>query len=259
VDQDGRVIDHREYEDLIAAAALDALTPQEHAALRDHMRACAACRKAYGRLLSVADALPLTVEEREPSAALRQRLEAMVAQDARMRPWQDHAAATAPSEDFAPVPLRPVEPARSGRIARLQPWWAAAAAAILVIGLVAGALLGRTLLEDDTPSPEQIALQFPTDMALDDATLMYMPEEGMLHFSAPGMPAPPEGRVYQVWLIGDEQDPVPMGMVDHVTGEFGSTVDMSRYHTFAVTVEPGPLGNAAPSSDPVIVAELPAA
>lgn len=252
VDQDARVIDHREYEDLVAAAALGALAPDEHAALRDHMRTCAACRQAYGRLLSAADALALTVDEREPSAAVRERLAAMVTQNARMRPWQGTDAA-----GEAPVPIRLAEPEGS-RLTRIAPWWIAAAAAILLIGIVAGALLGRTLLEDDPPQAEAVALQFPTEMELDNATLTYMPEEGMLHFSAPGMPAPPEGRVYQVWLIGEES-PVPMGTVDPATGEFASVVDTRTYRTFAVTVEPGPLGNAAPSSDPVIVADLPTA
>jgi hypothetical protein len=254
---DQATIDHREYEDLLAAAALGALTPDEHERLRRHLRTCASCRAAYTRLLTAADMLPLTVEEREPSAALRERLRAQVG--APVSVATPAAIAPPPSEpDIVPLRQEPPPVVVVPRPRRVAAGWLMIAAAMLLIGLVAGALIGRSLLAGgDEPAERQIAMESPTGMALDDATLMWMPEERVLRFSAPDMPAPPAGHVYQVWLIGgDDQPPTPVGTVDPATGEFATTVDRDRYGTFAVTVEPGPLGSPEPTTDPVIVAPL---
>ncbi len=253
---DHDAIDHREYEDLLAAAALGALTAEEHVRLRQHMRTCASCRVAYSRLLSAADTLALTVEEREPSAALRERLRAQVGAPAPASPAAPTASTIEP--DIVPLswvaePAPPPQP----RARRIAPGWLMMAAAMLVIGLVAGALAGRYLLADDNEQAGQdIAMESPAGLALGDATLTWLPEDRVLRFSAPDLPAPPEGQVYQVWLIaGEDQPPTPVGTVD-ATGQFATTVDRDRFGTFAVTVEPGPLGSPAPTSDPVIVAPL---
>lgn len=254
---DHDAIDHREYEDMLAAAALGALTAAEHERLRRHMRTCATCRAAYSRLLSAADTLPLIVEEREPSTALRERLRAQVG--APVWPAPPAAPPVPPVEpDIVPLPQFPepvvLPPPRARRIA---PGWIMIAAAMLLIGLVAGALVGRYLIADDgEPGGQEIAMESPAGLALDDATLTWLPEDRVLRFSAPELPAPSEGQVYQVWLIGGEgEPPTPVGTVDS-TGQFATTVDRDRFGTFAVTVEPGPLGSPEPTSDPVIVAEL---
>lgn len=250
-------IDHREYEDLLAAAALGALTPAEHERLRRHLRTCAPCREAYSRLLAATDALPIAVEEREPSAALRERLRAQVGAPARP---EVPASAESPAEgqDITPLRQEPAAPvAPTARHRRIAPGWVAVAAAMLLIGLVAGALVGRFLLpEDSEPATQQIAMESPTGLALGDASLTWLPDEHVLKFSAPALPAPPEGLVYQVWLIAGAQPPAPVGTVDLATGAFATTVDRPQGSTFAVTVEPGPLGSPEPTTDPVIVAPL---
>lgn len=245
-------VDHREYEDLLAAAALGALTPDEHAALRAHLQKCPSCRSAYGRLVSVADALPLAVEERSPSASLRARLQSQVAVDARERQRET------PPPVPLPVSAAPASQARSARrnVLPFRVGWAVAAAALLLLGIVGGVAVDRLLLGDDEPEDTQsIALQFPTDVQVENADLTYLPNQQILQFSAPNLPNPPPGNVYQVWLIEGET-PRPVGVVDSDTGEFVTTVDPDRYDAFAITVEPGPLGSPGPTSDPIIVAPL---
>jgi anti-sigma-K factor RskA len=162
-------------------------------------------------------------------------------------------------DDFIPLRVEPPPPTFLSRpTRRIAPGWLAVAAALLIIGVIAGALVGRYLLADESePGGQRIALQYPTDMKLDDATLTWLPNERVLRFSAPDMPAPPKGRVYQVWLIaGQDQPPTPVGTVDPATGQFATTIPSGREGTFAVTVEPGPLGSPKPTTDPVIVAPL---
>jgi anti-sigma-K factor RskA len=254
VDQDRRQIDHREYEDLLSAAALGVLEPDRHALLLDHVRGCAPCRSALGRLQSAVDALPLTVDEMAPSSDLRDRLAARIAVSPRnFTPLPDPVAAPPPQGRPFAVP---VPPARStGRWA-----WLSVAAAMLVIGLAGGIAIGWAWLQgdDEVVDPMEIAMESPSGMDLSAAELVYMPDDGMIHFSDPEMTSPPDGMVYQVWLIeGEDTPPIPMGTIDMASGEFASTVDPARHRVFAVTVEPAPLGSAGPTSDPVIVATLP--
>ena len=257
-------IDHREYEELLAVAALGALTPEEHAVLAEHLRGCQACRAAYGRLVSAADALPLVVEERAPSAGLRDRLQAQVEADLRERRWSGPSSTDGEGLGATLVPLPgPTDSAsaRDDRRGNLR-WldkgkWILAAAAVLLLGLLGGVAIDRLVLdEDDDPAPVQtIALDYPGDVQSDVGTLTYLPEQNVLHFHAPDLPEPPADHVYQAWLI-DDAGPRPVGVVDPETGEFVTTVDLERDDTFAVTVEPAPLGSPGPTTDPVIVAPL---
>ena len=253
VEQERRQFDHREYEDLLAAAALGALEPDQHALLLAHVRTCETCRSALGRMQPAVDALPRTVEERVPSSALRDRLAAQIAANpspARLVPAP--VPGWVPPTNVTPIPSRSA-PSRK--------WaWLSVAAAMLVLGLAGGIAIGWAWLQDDddTVEPQEIAMESPAGMDLSAAELMYMPEEGMIHFSDPDMPAPPADHVYQVWFIeGEDQPPVPMGTIDMQSGEFASMVDPARHRVFAVTVEPAPLGSAGPTTDPIIVATLP--
>jgi anti-sigma-K factor RskA len=257
VNKRGSTTDHREYEEMLAAGALGALTREEHRALTEHLRGCATCRSAFGRLLSTSDTLPFTAEERAPSSALRERLRSRV--QGGSEAGNLDLPASRPDE---PIPLR-VEPIDlSDPRRRRGPGrtvWLVAAAAMLLLGLLGGVLIDRMLLDTDDPvSTRELALQSPTGMELGRAQLVYLPEEGIVRFSAPDLPPPPDDRVYQVWLIaGDDEAPTPVGVIDPVTGEFATAADTQRYAVFAVTVEPGPLGSTAPTTTPVIVADLP--
>lgn len=250
--------DHREYEDLLAAAALGVLTLAEHAALMSHMRACASCRSTFGALIAVADAMPLQVEERAPSPELRQRLldqirpEAMsIRSDLRYQVPVSANPNAASHEQAPPTPI--IQP----RIQTSVRWamWGALAAAMLILAVLSGIVLDRLVLREGEPQVETIALQYPEELQLDDARLTWSEEDQLLRFSAPDLPELPEGEVYQVWLI-EEEEPRPVGMVDGETREFVATVDRDRFGTFAVTIEPGPIGSAGPTTSPIIVGAL---
>jgi hypothetical protein len=260
VDQDSSTAAHREFEDMLSAAALGTLDRDEHTNLMEHLRTCAVCRAQLGGLVFAAESLPLAVEARAPSDELRARLRAQVT--------GGHAPLEAPSEQApaqargAPV-LLPLDPRHRSKEVRGRgggfPFWLAAAAAMLLVGLLGGVLIDRLLLDrDDSDRVQVLALHSPTGLEIEGSQLVYLEDEGIIRFYGPDLPAPPEDQVYQVWLIaGDDQPPTPVGVIDPVTGEFATTADPQRYAVFAVTVEPGPLGSSAPTSEPVIVAELP--
>ncbi len=258
MDQESRQSDHREYEDLLAAAALGVLGPDEHALLLAHVRTCDTCRSALGRMQSAVDVLPRTVEERTPSNALRERLAAQVA--ANPKQAKAHQPIGAP-EGTVPQLVRVPEAAPAPMPISSRRWtWLSVAAAMLLVGLAGGIAISWAWLQgnDDSVEAMDVAMESPAGMDLSAAQLTYMPDEGMIHFSDPDMPDPPADHVYQVWLIeGDDTAPIPMGTIDMQSGQFASTVDPARHRVFAVTVEPAPIGSAGPTTDPIIVATLP--
>lgn len=261
MNQHSSTLNHRDYEELLAPAALGALTREDHVALTAHLRTCSSCRASLGRLLSTTDTIALTVVERAPSDALRDRLWAQVAtaEPPESAPLPPLTTAT---DAEAPIPLRAEPPAVSTRAhthERGRALWILAVAATLLLGLVGGVAVDRLLLDGDGQDEvREIAMESPAGLSLDDARLEYFEDPGIIRFSAGDIPNPPEGQVYQVWLIaGNDAPPTPIGVIDPATGEFATTADLDRFGIFAVTVEPGPLGSAAPTTDPVIVAELP--
>ena len=251
--------DHRDFQDLLGAYALDAVTPDERSALEAHLASCPTCPAEVDGLRAAVGALPLAVEEREPSPALRNRIEAAVRRDLAAEPW---SAGT--DRDVAPVFGRggTAAPARSeprGRIRRLSanPW---AAAAGLLLACSLGLLLWNLNLRDD-PGPgaaKTVALQ-TTDAAPDaGGDLTYLADRRVAILSVRDLPPLAPGQVYQVWLIGGAA-PEPAGAFAEPTAEFAVAVDRERYEALALTIEPGPLGSPDPTTAPFAQAPLPPA
>jgi hypothetical protein len=130
-------------------------------------------------------------------------------------------------------------------------------AALMVLSLIGGTLLGQVLprLGEDDVQGQQIAIQFTDPSITATGELRYLPEEQVFVLNVTGMPEPPQGQVYQAWLI-DDSGPIPVGVMNPQLGEFASAGDRAQFQTFAITVEPGPLGNDAPTTEPILVAQL---
>jgi len=275
----------------VGGAALGILTQEEHAELMAHLETCAECREELAEMRDVVGALPLSLDDASPSPALRDRIQMLVEQNApapttadaagggnapRGEPTplgagdaQDDGLAPEPAparaprrrrlelpadtEDFVPLPVDTVRQQDRRPPAAL---WGVAAVLVVAVALIAGALLGRAFLADDggkTDEGEQIALQFTTPVPDASAQLTYFADRQLLVLKTEHMPPPPADRVYQVWLIGGA-GPVPVGTMQD--GGYATVADISRYQTFAITVEPGPLGSDQPSTEPIVVAPL---
>src|ERR1700730_7718372 len=78
----------QEFEELSAAYALGAVTPEEQQAARAHLATCTKCTRLAGQLRSIVDLLPLSVTQVTPPAALRDRVLAAVQQEGRVVPIQ---------------------------------------------------------------------------------------------------------------------------------------------------------------------------
>ncbi len=249
--------DHQHVEDLLGAVALGAATPEERQLVLAHVSTCAACQAELSELWAVVTALPLAVDEREPSPILRYRIQsALQHESVRDRATEREGPARPaerPDEPPAPITVREIRP-------RSRAVWLWATAALVLLVVSAGLVLWNITLQQDRERDAEgdtIAVQFASPAPGSGAELAYFEDRGVFMLSVHDLPAVAEDECYQVWLIGDDgAAPVPVGTFIDPTSEVAVAADRARYQTLAVTVEPGPLGSPGPTSDPILVAQL---
>lgn len=243
---------HEELESLVAPWVLGALDGAEEEALRAHVEACATCRDVAARLRRVVGALSLAAEEVSPPSRLRARvLAAAAASGAR-----DPDVSRPPSVARTPLP-RPAVPAA---FARRIPTYALAAVA--VVALLLGVLVGQVALRGPAPSTAQVTrftLAGHQRMAGAQATVVDLRSDGIALVDFRGLPALGPGRVYEVWLVPAKGDPVPAAVfVPDANGARVVVVDhaLAGYSVMAVTEEPGPDGSGSPTQQPQLYGDV---
>ena len=245
--QDGNVMEmsHDEIRSLIAPYVLGAVSPEETEYVRAHIATCDECRAEADSYTTVVSSLAHSVRS-EP-----------LPRDSSMGSWrarEEFKVSTADHDQAVVSPL--VRPRR--RVGVL-----AAAAAILLVAVLAGALIATTLRLADVRSDlnrereQLIALvEEQGGIRLDDpagesVAAMLPTQEGGI-FLAYGLEDAPEERTYQVWLI-EGGEPTSAGTFDPSDGRGTLETDISLegVEVVAVTIEPEG-GSPAPTSDPVL-------
>jgi anti-sigma-K factor RskA len=243
-------------DDLLEDYLLGTLSAEDSAWVREHIHTCAQCQAEVESLMGAIQALPFAAPDPEVAMSddLWSRIERSVAPSATVSAGRDTFV---PLPDVSHAQGTGLRSLVSPRTSGLQGRQWMMVAALMALSLLTGGVLGWALtsLGDDEPEADRIAIQFTDPSITATGELRYLPEEKVFVLEMTGMPEPPDGYVYQAWLI-DEDAPVPVGVMDTDSGEFASSGDRDAYQTFAITVEAGPLGNAAPTSDPILVAPL---
>jgi anti-sigma-K factor RskA len=188
------------FRDDVGPWVLGALDEPDAAAFASHLGSCGDCRREVAHLQVVADVLPMAAPQVVPPE-LKGRIMSVVNSEAELLrtagPEADRAGGGRGRE-------RGRGRARSGRpgwLGRVRPVPAAVlASAILAVGIVVGVLAtgggdDATTVTGTGPAGAQVALRVSGD------------DHGELDFN--GMPAPPNGRVYQVWLVTGKGSPRP--------------------------------------------------
>ena len=223
------------------AYVLGALEPEEHEAFAEHLRTCDQCRREVEELRVAAEALPLTAEPVDPPPELRDRIMQVV-----------HAEARAP--DDAGRHERRGRGAARARRRRLggagRVPLAVAACALLALGVAAGLLLG------DTGGGER-SVQARVAVAGASGTL-HVQDNGDAQLVVRGLPAPPPGRVYQVWRKQPgAKVPKPTDALFSVSRDGTATVDVpgggEGVDQVLVSDEPK-RGSRVPTGDVVLTA-----
>jgi len=214
-----------------AAYVLGALEKSEVAGFERHMADCVVCRDEVATLQLVADALPMAAPQYEVPKELRRSVISAVRAEPR-------ASAAAPARRAWAWPrLMVARPA----------FGLAAAAALVVVALGAGALIGS-----GGSSGTRVIRA-----SVGDATIRLSGAHGELIVNKLG--APPPGRIYEVWLKRPGQPPAPTSTLFSVTrggqSDVGLPGNLHGVSAVLVTAERDG-GSQVPTSQPVIVAPL---
>jgi anti-sigma-K factor RskA len=224
-----------------AAYVLGALQEQEVQGFREHLAACTVCGAEVAQLQAAADALALGVPRKLAPDSLRARIMATAHAEAELLKAAGHEA-----DRPAPAP-------REWR-RRLVP--ALAATAALGVGLLVGALAintGSTTIHTQT----QVIRALVSEPG-HSATAELRKVGSHLELIVDGLPAPPPGRIYEVWLLKQgAQAPAPTDALFSVTthGEGAVDVPGNDAGVSKVLVTDEPLGGSPkPTRNPVIIA-----
>lgn len=241
---------------LTGAYALDALPPDEKREFERHLATCEPCQREVAEFRATAAQLAAAGYE-EPPAELRDRVLAeidTVRQDPPRRESKGDETVTRLGSAWG-----------VNRILGL----AAVILAIAAIGLgVTAANLNARVETLETASAEVAQVLAAPDaetVSLETnvggvAQFVYSPSQGEAVFLARGLPTLSEEEVYELWLIGAE-GPVPAGLFE--PGHNGTATELlaggiGSATSVAVTVEPEG-GSEQPTSDPIVVMDIPRA
>ncbi len=243
--------------DTVAAYLLGALADQERAQFEAHLAGCPACRDDVVALGTVVDALPSAAPPTNAPQELRASLMATVFAEAEVL----HAAG--PSADG------PQQVQRPGWFERLVPARRFALAGAL--GLALAALVGyglRTAVEQgpvtttrtvQAAAPTRTVVAQLVQSAAPNGTARIVLHGGTATLEVTGLPAPPAGKVYEVWLVPrGATAPAPTNAlfsVDHRGSGRAALPSVSGVSTVLVTAEPDG-GSKAPTSTPFLSASL---
>jgi anti-sigma-K factor RskA len=237
--------DHQRWGESAAAYLLGALPDDEVEAFERHLAECPLCREEVESLAPAAHALPSAVDPVAPPPSLKARIMAEVEREASL------LAAAGPEAD-RPAPAR----RRRRRSWLGMPRWApVAVAAVLLLGVAIGVgvsqlggsgertVQGRVL--DKARAPNAAV---EVEVSSSGATLV-----------ARGLPAPPSGRVYQIWLKrpGHAPEPTSALFTPRRDGTATATVpgSLAGVAQMLVTDEPDG-GSRRPTTEPLLSATM---
>lgn len=269
---------HDVVREMLALDALDALTPEESAALDRHLTTCAECTRDLATLREAAAAIGTSLPPRpmptEREAAMRARLLARAIDDrAGVTPIRRKSAPQA-GASTRPAPARPT-------VAR----WLAAAAFIIAIGAIAYDIslratiqrlsVARAELRDSTSALQRRladqqaildGLTAPGVRVMDAGATNARQPYGRMFWDQPtnrwtfvahNLPAAAPGHTYQLWLVTRDQRKVSAGTFAPTAS--GSAIVRATYAlapdslaAIAVTNEPAG-GSAQPTTTPILV------
>ena len=235
-------------DDLVGGYALDALSAPEAPDVEAHLESCLEHRKMADELRDTVSLLALSVDERDPSPGLRDRV---------IQSGRSSASEPVGTGEVDPVvvPIR-----RAPRLPRWapQPALVGMAATVLLavgIGIFAGHRLGQS---KNLGSSQSIAYQFTGGLLAPtaQANLVYLPLRRHALLAVKGLPPLGPGHVYEMWLVNRGGIPTDVGISAAPDGQITAQMDtdLSRYRQFAITVEPRE--RPSPTTEPVLKGTL---
>ena len=250
---------HQQFAEDLALHALGALQGDGLVALQTHLQNCADCRRELELLSGDVALLAMSTAGVAPPRRSRQRLLA--------------ALAVEPGHTTAPGPRR-------RGFWNLVPWFAAAAAGVMVVLLLRqnsqlqnSVRTLNSLFADQTVAlqhaqevvetltateSQQVTLVAAKNAPQPQGKTFYLRSKGHLIFLANNLPQLPPEKIYELWLIPKAGAPIPAGLFKPDPRGSAAVVNPPlpvgvEAKSFAVTLEPGAGSHEAPRGTFVIV------
>jgi len=244
---------HEELEVLVSLQALDALEPDEAAAVEAHLADCEACRTAYDAALETAGMLALSAPDAAPPAELRERI-LTAARAMPQEPAADAAAVVPRSAEPIAEPAAAAAPAQRQR-KRFREVFTPSRNFAAAFAIAAG-LLGVLYLSERSTNDQ---LRSERDASALVGQVLAAPGAHVVALTGPGggtggavlvsddhkpvvvadlLPAPP-GKIWEVWTIPADGTPVSAALMkggDQNVVQLPESVPPGT--TIAITPEP---------------------
>jgi hypothetical protein len=207
-------------EDDLTLYAMRALSTEESAEVRQHLRECEICRDELGKIAGELALVALSVEQHAVPEGARERLMARISRGA-----GEGSAGSAAEWGGRPVAV-PIRPADRRPVRRAAVWTAwGAVAALLVIAISLGLQVERlnVRLRDEAnrnamlaeanahaqevlevmtaPTAQRVVLTPAMTPAVPIGRAVYLAARGGLIFQANNLKELPEGKTYELWVI----------------------------------------------------------
>lgn len=239
-----------EFEEILGAYALDAVTPAEQQEVEAHLATCARCTQLLQELRGVVSLLPLAMPQINPPVALEERILAAVRQESK-------------GGSVQPVRQQPQQPIPMVRpIRRTQRWnpRVLVTAAVLMLCLLGGLTAWNVSLHGQVATLQQKLTQVTntpngvTSYAVKGTSqsqnvagqLVYFAEQNITVLVMHGLPQLQGLHVYQGWLVhlrGKNITSVTsVGLLNPLNGTATLSFpgNVTGYDAAAISLEPGP-------------------
>jgi anti-sigma-K factor RskA len=261
-------------QDDLALFALESLSQDQSAALREHLTQCDACKTELALLRGDLAVFALSVDQHSLPAGARKRFARRIEDE--IRPNQPRA------KRAEPVAIdRRFSLGRAGWLG-----WAAAAVILIVAGVlgfevgllrarlhdsesrIAGLEASKSRAEQvaevlTAPSAQRVLLTAPKTPPAPTGRVVYLASRGGLILQANNLEAVPAGKTYELWVIpADGSAPVPAGLFRPDAAGNGSVVlppipQGVKAKAFGVTLEDA-AGSKTPTAPILLAGAVPA-
>ena len=246
----------RRVHELAGAYALDALDEAERERFERHLARCPSCADDVRRMTSTATALAMAVAA-EPPPGLKARV----------------LAATATTPQLPPLPAAAAARRRHGRRITRSDWFPRLALGVAAVGVAAAVVLAVVTVSTQdrldrlqTQNQAIAAVLAASDAQVATAasstggraTVVLSYAEQKMIFTSTGLPALPNNKVYELWLLSTGSARAAGLLPEPTDGKTAPVLaaGLTSADKVGVTVEPAG-GTSSPTTTPILVMTLP--
>jgi hypothetical protein len=205
--------DHAAWSELAAGYAMSSLDDADEATYLQHAATCTTCRELEHDLSVVLAELAHATPALTPPASLKASIMRAVEEDDSLRrsttSIDSHrsiidltGAGTAGGSPTSPMPSAPnVESITARRARKMSPWWAAVAAGVVALALVAVWVTPRHKQASIAARCAAVSCPVITLTGAGQAVGSVMVLNDTVYVDAHGLPATPAGDVYVLWSL----------------------------------------------------------